>query len=150
MKLLLSIVPVIIPTPPSEPCVPSPCGPNAICKELHGAGSCTCQPGYFGDPYLGCRPECVQNSDCYWDKACVNYKCVDPCSGACGLNAECKVVHHSPTCFCIAGYTGNPISACRKIIEEPSKALALFVLVMVVNLDSWSVLYMWHVKMVPE
>ncbi len=113
-----------VPTSPPEPCIPSPCGPNAICKELHGAGSCTCTPGYFGDPYLGCRPECVQNSDCLWNKACVNNKCVDPCSGACGLNAECKVVHHSPSCFCFEGYTGNPLSACRKIPLEPSKACA--------------------------
>lgn len=117
----------VIPTPLPEPCTPSPCGANAICKESHNAASCTCYPGYFGDPYVGCRPECVQNSDCAWDLACVNNKCVNPCSGACGINAECKVVHHTPSCFCLSEYTGNPLTACRKIIHDPSKAFALFV-----------------------
>lgn len=101
------------------PCVPSPCGPNAECRERNGAGSCTCLPEYFGDPYSGCRPECVVNSDCSRDRSCINQKCVDPCPGVCGLNAECRVSNHLPSCLCLAGYTGNPSSACREIIELP-------------------------------
>jgi hypothetical protein len=102
-----------------EPCNPSPCGSNAICKERNGAGSCTCMKDYFGDPYISCRPECVQNSDCARTKACVNMKCVNICDGACGLNAECHVANHNPVCQCIAGYTGNPSQACHQI--PPSK-----------------------------
>lgn len=98
--------------PPSEPCNPSPCGSNAVCNERNGAGSCTCLPDYTGDPYDGCRPECVQNSDCPHSKACTNNKCKDPCVGACGLNAQCQVFNHQPSCSCLSGYTGNPLTSC--------------------------------------
>lgn len=106
------------------PCIPSPCGPNAECKERDGAGSCTCLPEYFGDPYSGCRPECVTNSDCSRDKSCVNNKCSDPCPGVCGLNAECRVGNHVPTCLCHQGYTGNALSACREIPELPPPSMS--------------------------
>jgi len=108
---------------PPTPCNPSPCGANAVCKERNGAGSCVCLPEYFGDPYTGCRPECVANSDCDRSRACVNNKCVDPCPGTCGLNAECTVVNHAPSCSCIPGYTGNPTRACNVI--EASKTILL-------------------------
>lgn len=104
---------LVQPPAPIEPCNPSPCGANAICKELNGAGSCTCLPEYFGDPYLGCKPECVINSDCPKDKACIGNKCKNPCPGACGLNADCRVSNHAPSCFCLEGYTGNPAVACH-------------------------------------
>lgn len=78
---------------------------------------------YYGDPHIGCRPECIQNSDCNRHLSCVNTKCVDPCPGACGLNAECSVDNHSPVCYCLNGYTGNPSRMCQKI--EISKFLML-------------------------
>lgn len=99
----------------SNPCNPSPCGANAICKEQNGAGSCTCLPEYFGDPYTGCRPECVTNSDCSQDKACTNNKCKDPCPGTCGLNTDCIVNNHAPSCNCLPGFTGNPLTSCHQI-----------------------------------
>lgn len=98
-----------------DPCHPSPCGPNAVCRERDGAGSCTCLPEYFGDPYTGCRPECVQNSDCDKSRACVNNKCKNPCLGTCGINAECRVQNHSPICLCFDGYTGDPSTHCEFI-----------------------------------
>lgn len=98
---------------PSNPCYPSPCGSNAICKEHNNAGSCTCLPEYYGDPYVSCRPECVTNSDCSREKTCINNKCKDPCIGACGVNAECRVVNHSPSCICLPGYEGNPTVSCH-------------------------------------
>lgn len=98
-----------------NPCNPSPCGANAICKERNGAGSCSCLPEYFGDPYTVCKPECVTNTDCPSDKACLNNKCKDPCPGICGINAECRVSYHAPICFCYEGYTGNPSTACHQI-----------------------------------
>jgi hypothetical protein len=94
-----------------DPCNPSPCGSNAQCND----GVCTCLAEYQGDPYRGCRPECVLNSDCTRDKACVRNKCVDPCPGTCGQNAECAVVNHIPTCSCIQGYTGNAFLSCSPI-----------------------------------
>lgn len=98
-----------------EPCNPSPCGANALCKERNGAGSCVCLPEYHGDPYVECRPECVMNTDCPKSKACINNKCKDPCPGVCGQSAECHVANHSPYCSCFAGYTGNPSIACHLI-----------------------------------
>lgn len=100
---------------PRNPCNPSPCGANAVCRERNGAGSCSCLPEYFGDPYSGCRPECVANSDCDRSRSCVNNKCVDPCPGTCGLNSECSVINHAPFCSCIPGYTGDPMRACTVI-----------------------------------
>lgn len=110
---------VTVPTnAPPQPCSPSPCGANAVCREQNGAGSCTCIADFFGDPYSGCRPECVNNNDCSRDKACTNNKCKDPCPGVCGLNAECQVFNHAPTCICISGYIGNPMTSCH---EQTSK-----------------------------
>lgn len=97
---------------PRDPCNPSPCGANAVCREKNGAGSCICLPEYFGDPYTSCRPECVTNDDCERSKACLNNKCRDPCPGTCGLHAECRVLNHAPSCYCLPGYTGDPLSVC--------------------------------------
>lgn len=100
---------------PRRPCEPSPCGSNAICRERNGAGSCSCQPQYFGDPYTGCRPECILSSDCAKDRACINNKCSDPCPGTCGLNAQCRVINHIPSCSCLPGYTGDSLRSCSLI-----------------------------------
>lgn len=86
------LVPPITDDIPLSPCEPSPCGANAVCKERNGVGSCACLPEYFGDPYTGCRPECVQNSECDQSKACVNNKCKDPCPGVCPVNASKSLV----------------------------------------------------------
>lgn len=99
------------------PCLPSPCGSNAICTERNQAGSCSCLPEYIGNPYEGCRPECVLNSDCPSNRACVRSKCVDPCPGTCGTNAECRVVSHIPTCSCFVSYTGDPYRYCS--LQQP-------------------------------
>lgn len=98
----------------SDPCNPSPCGPNTLCQN----GVCSCINEYRGDPYQGCRPECVQNSDCTFDKACSNNKCVDPCIGICGQNAECVVVNHIPTCSCVENYEGDSFTLCKPIQSE--------------------------------
>ena len=103
-----------------QPCIPSPCGANAICKERNGAGSCSCLINYIGDPYEGCRPECVLSSDCIPSRACIKSKCQDPCPGTCGQNAVCQVVNHSPTCSCLPKYTGDPFRYC---IEEPERGI---------------------------
>lgn len=109
------------PTEKPDPCHPSPCGANAVCKERNGAGSCTCLLEYVGDPYTGCRPECVLNSECPQNKACVNNKCVNPCAGVCGANAECRVINHAPSCSCISGHVGNPLVACHPAPKLPRK-----------------------------
>lgn len=105
---------VQIPPPlpaPQTPCIPSPCGANAQCSN----GVCTCILDYHGDPYSGCRPECVLNSDCTQDRACINQKCQDPCPGTCGRQAFCQVINHVPMCSCHNGLTGNAFTRCDPI-----------------------------------
>jgi hypothetical protein len=95
-------------------CNPSPCGFNTECKD----GICTCLTEFVGDPYIGCRPECIQSSDCPFNKACIKRKCQDPCPGVCAYNAECIVIKHTPMCSCASGTTGNAFLSC---VEYNSK-----------------------------
>lgn len=108
------------------PCTPSPCGANAVCKEQNGAGSCTCLPDYFGNPYEGCRPECLQNSDCPSFLSCVQNKCRDPCPGACAPNTDCTAINHMPSCTCRTGYTGNPFSFCSIVIQSRKSTIVFY------------------------
>ena len=40
---------------------------------------------FQGNPYTGCiAGECDENSDCGPQRACKDYKCVDPCQLSCG------------------------------------------------------------------
>lgn len=103
-----------VPQPPANPCTPSPCGPNSACREINGQAVCSCLPTYLGSP-PSCRPECTVSSECPPDKACTNQKCVNPCPGVCGRNAQCNVIHHNPICSCKSGYTGDPFSNCYQI-----------------------------------
>lgn len=92
----------------SDACNPSPCGSNAECNN----GECTCLPEFRGDPYVGCRPECIVSSDCQKNQICMKKKCVNPCPDHCGYNANCEVINHIPMCSCPSGYTGNSFVAC--------------------------------------
>ncbi|XP_033611631.1 stabilin-1 [Cryptotermes secundus] len=49
----------------------------------------------------------------------MNLKCRDPCPGSCGANAECRVVSHTPTCVCVAGFTGDPFTQC--VVQQPEQ-----------------------------
>lgn len=117
--MILHISEPTIKPQPSTPCIPSPCGTNAICREQNGAGSCICLPEYYGNPYEGCKPECVINQDCASNKACAKNKCVDPCPGTCAPNTDCYVISHIPTCTCWPSYTGDPFKYCTPIVESP-------------------------------
>ena len=103
----------------SDLCNPSPCGSNANCQN----GICTCREDFIGDPYTNCRPECVGNEECEFDKACVHNKCIDPCIGICGLNAECSIFNHLPACSCPSGTSGNAFISCN-----PYKGIWIFIL----------------------
>lgn len=96
---------------PVNPCQPSPCGPNAQCQVINESPSCSCLQEFIGSP-PNCRPECVSNSECSSHLACINQKCRDPCPGSCGVNAECRVVSHTPMCVCTTGYFGDPFTQC--------------------------------------
>lgn len=105
----------------TKPCTPSPCGINycdiydgqvAICNPCAG-------PNAFLHPH--CRPECLTNSDCPFNKACIGQTCSDPCPGSCGVNAICDVIHHSPICSCPKGLAGNPFDHCAIISSKLKK-----------------------------
>jgi hypothetical protein len=97
--------------PYRNPCVPSPCGPNSICKEMGDIPSCTCMSNYIGNP-PNCRPECIINSECPTSQACIQQKCRDPCLGSCGIGALCTVSNHVPICTCPEAYTGDAFTTC--------------------------------------
>lgn len=71
-----------------------------------------CFNEYQGDPYIGCRPECILNTDCSRHNACIKNKCTNPCPGTCGQNAICDVYNHIPMCRCPEGMQGNAFVLC--------------------------------------
>lgn len=103
---------------PPNPCLPSPCGVNSVCRVKNDRAVCRCLPNYLGSP-PNCRPECVINSDCRMDSVCRNSRCIDPCPGVCGLNAVCRVVNRSPICFCDSGFSGDPFTICQREDPQP-------------------------------
>lgn len=70
-----------------NPCSPSPCGPNSMCRISNGGAICGCLPNMIGSPPQ-CRPECTVSAECALQQACLNQKCRDPCPGVCGSNAS--------------------------------------------------------------
>lgn len=113
--------PKVVQPPPKrvDPCIPTPCGQNSICRVNNDQASCSCLENYIGIP-PNCRPECVVNTDCSSSSACITEKCRDPCPGSCGFNAECRVQNHIPICTCIIGYVGDPFTQCS---PKPGKFL---------------------------
>lgn len=114
----------------SESCNPSPCGLNSQCRIVNGHVVCSCLPNYIGSS-PNCRPECVVSSECALNKACINQKCVDPCTNACGQNTRCQVVNHRAVCSCLVGYTGDPFvrcviqRKCRNILFQLAKIVVI-------------------------
>lgn len=106
---------------PLDPCVPSPCGSNSQCQNNGGSPACSCVPTFIGMP-PNCRPECVINSECPSNQACIRQKCRDSCPGSCGQGALCHVVNHVPVCTCREGYTGDPFTRC---IQKPAPCKTL-------------------------
>lgn len=102
-----------------QPCTPNPCDPSASC-DTYGNQFAICDPcfGSNGINNPACRPECVLSTDCAFDKACLRNKCVDPCPGSCGVNAECSVYLHDPICRCVNGFEGNPYEHCKPTTQR--------------------------------
>lgn len=122
----------------SSPCNPSPCGQYSLCQETGDSARCSCLLGYMGSPPR-CGPECVTNSECPTQEACVNLKCTDPCLRACGVDSECRVIHHNPVCTCRPQYTGDPLAICLSSPERkhhPCSSISLMTVL-------WG-LEVWH------
>jgi len=107
------------PAPPvsSRPCNPSPCGTNAYCYERFDTAICECISNYRGNPYQGCQPECLVNTDCPKSQACIRMRCQDLCPGTCGVGAICTVSNHVPICSCPLPTIGDAFTLCRVPIE---------------------------------
>lgn len=112
--------------PPVNPCNPSPCGAGAICRTRGAGVSCECEPGLYGDPYTGCRPECLADSDCSPTRACLRSHCRDPCQGTCGVGADCETVNHIPLCSCPPGTRGNAFERCEVITTRKELFFLLY------------------------
>lgn len=78
-------------------------------------------PTFIGNP-PNCRPECASNSECPSHMACIRSKCADPCIGACGSSAQCRVTSHTPNCMCPPGYTGDPFTFCT-VLQDTTPLL---------------------------
>lgn len=79
---------------------------------------CYCPDGYGGEPTKECiHVECQTNNDCDNSKHCVKGKCRNPCLeyGACGVNAQCRVLDQKPQCSCPPDFYGNPLSECQPL-----------------------------------
>jgi hypothetical protein len=112
--IFLSLVAVV---KEEKPCLPNPCGPYSQCRVLNEHAVCSCLESYVGSP-PSCRPECVVSAECPQNKACIGQKCQDPCTGVCGINAQCNAINHNPICTCNHGYTGDAFVRCIKQREE--------------------------------
>lgn len=99
------------PVVPSDPCMPTPCGPNSQCRVIANQPACSCLLNYIGRP-PNCRPECTISAECPANLACQNERCTNPCPGSCGLVATCRPINHKPVCACPEGFTGDPFAGC--------------------------------------
>lgn len=118
-QIVVNELPNVLSTSKSDPCQPSPCGPNALCRVRNDIPSCTCQQDFIGSPPY-CRPECISNSECASNLACINQKCSDPCPGLCGTMAKCNIISHTAQCVCEMGYEGDPFTECRRVSQSVS------------------------------
>lgn len=92
---------------PRDLCEPNPCGIDAICTPGHdNTGKerpvCSCPTGYIGNALKLCqRGECLSDSECPDNRACIDFTCQNPCTGyECGPNADCTPRRHIAVCTC--------------------------------------------------
>ncbi|KAK7075250.1 hypothetical protein SK128_022664 [Halocaridina rubra] len=99
-----------------DPChTERPCAPTATCISVNHSTTCTCRPGYTGNPTTSCEPTgCLSSDECLNHEACYKGSCTDPCliNSPCGAGAICKVEQHIVSCICLSGYVGDPFAGC--------------------------------------
>ena len=80
-----------------DPCVVSPCGPNAVCTVAHQRAVCSCRVGFIPSPVakVACvrtpAHPCIENRGCNPGYACVEEACRPVCNtdAACLGNERC-------------------------------------------------------------
>lgn len=71
-------------------------------------------------PFSAARPECLTDNDCEVNLACIQQRCLDPCSSiTCGTNAICSVNSHRALCTCRKGFEGDPYTSCVERKKVP-------------------------------
>lgn len=80
--------------------VHNPCGKNALCSAENHKQECYCQPGFTGNPHVGCH-------------------LIDFCADfPCGPGASCQNSRGSFKCLCPDGTIGDPYNeGCRPPVE---------------------------------
>lgn len=88
---------------------------RALCKVNEHRAYCMCPDGSPKDPKRRCEvAECVNDNQCSAEKRCDGGICQNPClqDGACGRDAQCRVVNRHAECSCPPGRVGNPLVEC--------------------------------------
>lgn len=109
-----------------NPCVyEKSCSPRAECKAQNHVAICRCPSGFNGNPYTSCtpepQPECKFDTDCSPRLACINHKCVNPCTALepCQRPSRCEVVPSAPVrtmiCVCPEGYVSSGSGTCKPL-----------------------------------
>lgn len=79
-----------------NPCV-GVCGELAICHVSRHNPTCTCPPGFTGDPFFQCR-EALRTTEQF-----------NPCSPSpCGPSSNCRNNAGQAVCSCAPGFIGSP------------------------------------------
>lgn len=82
-----------------DPC-PGICGVRAQCSVINHIPTCTCQPGYVGDPFAICNLPVVTSTE---------PATLDPCiPSPCGPNSLCRAVNEQAVCTCQETFIGTP------------------------------------------
>lgn len=83
-----------------DPCVVSPCGPNAVCTVANQRAVCSCRVGFIPNPVakVACTRTpahpCIENRGCNPGYACVEEACRPVCStdASCLGNEKCDTI----------------------------------------------------------
>ncbi|OXA59283.1 neurogenic locus notch homolog protein 2 [Folsomia candida] len=108
-------------------CTTMHCASNAVCVVEEGNPECKCLKGYEGDGIAECvkvktpmnLTACENDTQCIGTESCINAKCQSPCIGTCGNAAECIIRNRIPSCYCPAGFTGDPYFWCVQVPPRP-------------------------------
>lgn len=112
-------------------CDEESCGSNAYCKGMNHQPSCYCREGTSGNPYTECsieksapRPECIIDSECASQLACINQHCENPCVRAniCSRDQTCSVMDTIPlrtlVCKCPIDMITDVSGNCKPIVRD--------------------------------
>lgn len=112
-------------------CSEDTCADRANCVAENHEPKCTCFPGTSGNPYVECtgvtdvvRPECVSDSECPVEFACINTKCQNPCltQNMCSGDQQCRLLNTAPLrtmiCECPPNSFTDVNGNCRKIGKD--------------------------------